>query len=122
MRTGRIVMLVLGTLLALLGLGFVAAAAGAGWLHFQQRDEGFFTSSTERFETSSNAITSLGLDVMVGQRMPDFLPSDTAGSILVRGETERSPGRARLRVGLTKLAGEWTTLHAHHSAPYGRES
>lgn len=87
MRTGRIVMLVLGTLLALLGLGFVAAAAGAGWLHFQQRDEGFFTSSTERFETSSNAITSLGLDVMVGQRLPDFIPSDSAGSILVRGES-----------------------------------
>lgn len=87
MRTGRVVMLVLGTLLALLGLGFAAAAAGAGWLHFQQRDEGFFTSSTERFETSSNAITSLGLDIMVGQRMPDFIPSDTAGSILVRGES-----------------------------------
>jgi hypothetical protein len=85
MRASRVVMLVLGTLAALLGLGLVAAAAGAGWLHFQQRDEGFFTSSTERFETTSNAITSLGLDVMVGQRLPDFIPSDTAGSILLRG-------------------------------------
>lgn len=78
-------MLVLGTPLALLGLGFVAAAAGAGWLHFQQRDDGFFTSPTERFETSSNAITSLGLEIIVGRRLPDFLPSDTAGSILLRG-------------------------------------
>jgi hypothetical protein len=79
------VMLVLGTLSALLGLGLVAAAAGTGWLNIQQRDEGFFTSSTERFEASSNAITSVGVDIMVGQRLPDVIPSDTAGSILIRG-------------------------------------
>ncbi|MDQ1593703.1 MAG: hypothetical protein QOH40_259, partial [Arthrobacter pascens] len=85
MKPGRMVMLVLGTLSALLGLGLVAAAAGTGWLNIQQRDEGFFTSSTERFEASSNAITSVGVDIMVGQRLPDVIPSDTAGSILVRG-------------------------------------
>ncbi|MDQ4047033.1 MAG: DUF4389 domain-containing protein, partial [Actinomycetota bacterium] len=92
MRTSRIVMLVLGMLLALLGLGFVAAAAGTGWLHLQQRDDGFFTSPTERFETGSNAITSLTLDVMVGQRLPDFIPSDGAGTILVRGASV-TPGK-----------------------------
>jgi ABC-type multidrug transport system fused ATPase/permease subunit len=85
MKPGRVVMLVLGTLSALLGLGLLAAAAGTGWLNIQQRDEGFFTSSTERFEASSNAITSVGLDIMVGQRLPDAIPSDTAGSILLRG-------------------------------------
>jgi Domain of unknown function (DUF4389) len=85
MKPSRIVMLVLGTLSALLGLGLLAGAAGVGWLNFQQRDEGYFTSSTERFEVSSNAITSVGLDIMAGRRLPDVIPSDSAGSILLRG-------------------------------------
>lgn len=85
MKTGRVVMLVLGTLAALLGLGLLAGAAGAGWLNFQQRDKGYFTSSMERFEANSNAITSVGLDIMAGRKLPDVIPSDSAGSIFLRG-------------------------------------
>jgi hypothetical protein len=79
------VMLVLGTLAALLGLGLLAGAAGVGWLNFQQRDEGYFTTQPHRFDAPSSAITSAGLDVMVNGRLPDVIPSDTAGSILLRG-------------------------------------
>lgn len=85
MKTGRMVMLVLGTLAALLGLGLLAGAAGTGWLNFQQRDEGYFTSSSERFEAGSNAIISVGTDIMAGGKLPDVIPSDSAGSILLRG-------------------------------------
>jgi hypothetical protein len=86
------VMLVLGTIAALLGLGLLAGAAGVGWLNFQQRDEGYFTTQSHRFDAASSAITSAGLDVMVSGRLPDVIPSDTAGSILLRGSAA-SPGK-----------------------------
>ncbi|MFE4836668.1 DUF4389 domain-containing protein [Arthrobacter sp. NPDC056691] len=92
MKPGRILMLVLGTLAALLGLGLLAGAAGVGWLNFQQRDEGYFTTQPHRFDAASSAITSAGLDVMVSGRLPDVIPSDVAGSILLRGSAA-SPGK-----------------------------
>ncbi|MFC7848037.1 DUF4389 domain-containing protein [Arthrobacter sp. NPDC057388] len=92
MKPGRMVMLVLGTLAALLGLGLLAGAAGVGWLNFQQRDEGYFTTQPHRFDAASPAITSAGLDVMVSGRLPDVIPSDTAGSILLRGSAA-TPGK-----------------------------
>lgn len=90
MKPGRMVMLVLGTLAALLGLGLLAGAAGVGWLNFQQRDEGYFTTQSHRFDAASAAITSAGMDVMVSGRLPDVIPSDTAGSILLRGSAATS--------------------------------
>src|SRR6478735_6215658 len=93
MKPGRMVMLVLGTIAALLGPGLLAGAAGVGWLNFQQRDEGYFTTQSHRFDAASSAITSAGLDVMVSGRLPDVIPSDTAGSILLRGSAA-SPGKA----------------------------
>jgi hypothetical protein len=92
MKPGRMVMLVLGTLAALLGLGLLAGAAGVGWLNFQQRDEGYFTTQSHRFDAASSAITTAGLDVMVSGRLPDVIPSETAGSILLRGAAA-SPGK-----------------------------
>ena len=92
MKPGRMVMLVLGTIAALLGLGLLAGAAGVGWLNFQQRDEGYFTTQPHRFDAASSAITTAGLDVMVSGRLPDVIPSETAGSILLRGAAA-SPGK-----------------------------
>ncbi|MDQ1056141.1 hypothetical protein QFZ23_000042 [Arthrobacter globiformis] len=92
MKPGRMVMLVLGTIAALLGVGLLAGAAGVGWLNFQQRDEGYFTTQSHRFDAASSAITSAGLDVMVSGRLPDVIPSDAAGSILLRG-SGASPGK-----------------------------
>jgi hypothetical protein len=92
MKPGRMVMLVLGTIAALLGLGLLAGAAGVGWLNFQQRDEGYFTTQSHRFDAASSAITTAGLDVMVSGRLPDVIPSETAGSILLRGAAA-NPGK-----------------------------
>ena len=58
MRPGRIVMLVPGTLSALLGLGLLAGAGAVGWANYQQRDNGFFTTPVERFAADSYALTS----------------------------------------------------------------
>ncbi|WP_427005704.1 DUF4389 domain-containing protein [Pseudarthrobacter sp. H2] len=85
MRPGRIVMLVLGTLSALLGLGLLAGAGAAGWANYQQRDGGYFTSPLERFSADSYALNSPRLDVMTGGGMPDAGPVDLAGSVMLRG-------------------------------------
>lgn len=85
MKPGRIVMLVLGTLAALMGLGLLITAGAVGWVNFQQRDNGYFTTTTERYDVDSRAITSPGLNVMVDEELPAVLPVDSAGRVLLRG-------------------------------------
>lgn len=59
MRPARVILLILGSLVALIGFGFVGAGASIGWATATQRDDaGFFTTSNERFGTDSYAITS----------------------------------------------------------------
>lgn len=64
MSGGRIALLVVGALLALLGLG-MAGGGGALWLiHGTQRDaDGYFTSSTQRYASTGYAITSQEVDL-----------------------------------------------------------
>ena len=85
MKPGRIVMLVLGTLAALMGLGLLTAAGAVGWVNFQQRDNGYFTTPTERYDVATRAITLPGLNVLVDDELPDLLPVDSAGRVLLRG-------------------------------------
>ena len=84
MRPGRIVMLVLGTLSALLGLGLLAGAGAVGWANYQQRDNGFFTTPVERFAADSYALTSPRLDIMTESSFPETAPV-VPGSIMLRG-------------------------------------
>jgi hypothetical protein len=61
---GKVLLLVFGSIVALIGL---AVAAGGGFLLYAngalKDDQGFFTSRTERFATSSAAIATKDLDV-----------------------------------------------------------
>jgi len=61
---GRVLLLVFGSIIALIGLGI---AAGGGFLLYAngrlKDDQGFFTSRTERFATASVAIATRDLDV-----------------------------------------------------------
>ncbi|MGO4191519.1 DUF4389 domain-containing protein [Arthrobacter sp. YAF17] len=84
MRPGRIVMLVLGTLSALLGLGLLAGSGAVGWANYQQRDNGYFTTPVERFAANSFALTSPRLDVMTERSFPETAPF-VPGSVLLRG-------------------------------------
>ena len=79
MRPGRIVMLVLGTLSALLGLGLLAGSGAVGWANYQQRDNGFFTTPVERFAANSFALTSPRLDIMTESSFPETAPVVRAG-------------------------------------------
>ncbi|MET4096230.1 DUF4389 domain-containing protein [Arthrobacter sp. UYCu712] len=85
MRPGRIVMLVLGTLSALLGLGLLAGAAGAGWANSVQCNNGYFTTPTERFTANSYALSSPPLDVIADGRFSGARPVNVPGSIVIRG-------------------------------------
>ena len=85
MRPGRIVMLVLGTLSALLGLGLLAAAGAAGFANYLQRDNGYFTTPSERYATNSYALTSPRLDIMADEGVPDTSPVGVVGSVMLGG-------------------------------------
>ena len=64
MSAGRIVLLVLGSLLALIGLGLAAGGGVLVWANGTQRDaDGYFTTSTERFRTATFALTSDQVDL-----------------------------------------------------------
>ena len=64
MSAGRIVLLVVGSLLALIGLGLAAGGGVIVWANGTQRDaDGYFTTSTERFRTATYALTSDQVDL-----------------------------------------------------------
>jgi hypothetical protein len=86
-KTGRVLLLVLGTILALLGLGLLAGAAGTGWANAQQRDGGYLTTPTERYQSPFYALTTQGLNIMADRSVPDVI-NDGAGRLLVQGSTE----------------------------------
>ncbi|MCB5291631.1 DUF4389 domain-containing protein [Arthrobacter sp. SO3] len=85
MRPGRIVMLVLGTLSALIGLGLLAGAGAAGFANYLQRDNGYFTSPAERYVTNSYALTTPRLDIMTDGGVPDTAPVGVVGSLMLSG-------------------------------------
>jgi hypothetical protein len=81
---GRIVLIVAGALVALLGLGLVAGGGVLVWAHGTQRDaSGYYTTSTEHFATSTYALTS---DVDLG-RAPgehDWTIAHPVGTVRIR--------------------------------------
>ena len=78
-------MLVLGTLSALLGLGLLAAAVAAGFANYLQRDNGYFTTPSERYSTNSYALTTPRLDIMTEGGVPDTAPVGVVGSVMIGG-------------------------------------
>jgi hypothetical protein len=64
MRASRVVLLVVGSVLALLGMALLAGDAVLGWALTTQRDHaGYFTTSSERFRTTTAALTSRSIDL-----------------------------------------------------------
>jgi hypothetical protein len=69
-RTGHVVLLLLGVLLATFGLVLTGAAAALGVVVSQRSSGGYVSSSTERYAVDSYAITSEQLDVVLDQGLP----------------------------------------------------
>ena len=66
MRPAKVVSVVLGSLAALLALGLAAGGVALLSFHATQRDDGFYTTSSERFETPTYALTSERIDLGAG--------------------------------------------------------
>jgi hypothetical protein len=59
MKPVRVILLVVGSLIALIAFGLVGAGASVGWATASQRDDaGFSTTPTEQDESDSYATTS----------------------------------------------------------------
>jgi len=106
MKPGRVVLLVLGSLAALLGLGLLAGAAATGWANYQQRDGGFFTTPTEPFTADGYALTLPRINILDdgGMRPNGTLPGTdaTPGSVLLRGSAA-DPSR-QVFIGIARQA------------------
>ena len=71
---GRILLIILGSIVALLGAGLLAAGGTLLWADQTQRDEeGFLTTPTERFERDSYAITSDNIDLFEADSGEDWI-------------------------------------------------
>jgi hypothetical protein len=64
-RPGRIVLIVVASLLALVGFGLFAGGAALSLVAATQRDDaGYFTTSSQRYDTATNAVTSRAVDLV----------------------------------------------------------
>ncbi len=71
---GKIVLAVVGALVALVGIGLLAGGGGIVWANATQRDDqGFFTSAGSRFTSDGFALA--GEDVELIRGVPDWLSS-----------------------------------------------
>lgn len=83
MRPGKVVLAVVGVVVALVAVGFLAGGGGLLWAQATQRDaDGFFTSPDIELSTAAYAITAPEIDL--GSQPGDWLPSGRLASIKVQ--------------------------------------
>lgn len=92
MKVGRVIMLVVGVLMSMLGLALLTATAFLGWAYAFQRDNGYFTTPTEQYSTDTAALVSEDIDLVVDENMPAGFGPEDLGRIMLRG-TAAEPDR-----------------------------
>ena len=82
---GRLAAIVTGGVLASIAVVVLAIGAGFAWLDHEKNDDGYYMTSTERFATPTNALTTENLDI------DDDLPGDVSGTVRfdVRGSSSK---------------------------------
>ncbi|MCC3265063.1 DUF4389 domain-containing protein [Arthrobacter gengyunqii] len=93
MRTGRIVMFVIGCLLILFGLGLAAGAAAVGVVNAGQGDDRFFSAPEEVYEVDSYALTVPDLEV------DGVRSADEVATFEVKGESTQAGQELFIGVG-----------------------
>jgi hypothetical protein len=86
MSTGRVVLIVLGSLVGLLGLALAAGGGFLLWTDLTQREDGYLTTPTERFAASSYALTREKLEVDTGGSSWAW-NEDWIGNVRIRAES-----------------------------------
>jgi hypothetical protein len=80
---GRVAALIGGSLLALVSLGFLAAGGAALWANGHKDDQGYVSTRTERFHTSTAALRTEKVDVDLGGTAT-VLGNDLYGKVRLR--------------------------------------
>jgi len=85
MSAGRVILIVLGSIGVLFGLALLAGGGFLLWADRTQREDGYLTTPTERFATSTYALTRSRLEVDTdGARW--ILNDNWFGKVRIRGE------------------------------------
>lgn len=89
---GRIVAIIVGAILALTGIGSLLGAGALGWVNATQRDsQGYFSTSTQRFNTPTSALTSDRIDFRTDMGPSEwFVNNDNIAQVRIRANTERT--------------------------------
>ena len=96
MSAGRVILIVLGSIGVLFGLALAAGGGFLLWADRTQREDGYLTTPTERFATTTYALTRTRLEIDTDG--PGWLLNDSwFGKIRIRGE---SPGAKMLFIGI----------------------
>jgi hypothetical protein len=85
LSAGRVILIVLGSIVALLGLGLAAGGGFLLWADQSQRERGYLTTPAERFATSTYALTRERLEVDAGG--PNWIwNGNWLGKVRIRAE------------------------------------
>jgi len=85
---GRVLLLVLGALAALIGAAILVGGAAMLWVDQTKRDDtGYLNTSTEQFVTRSYALTSDPFDIQLGDGRSWFVDEDVFGSVRLQAES-----------------------------------
>jgi len=113
MSTGRIVLLIIGCVVALLAVALIAVGAVLLSVNHTERDsDGFFNTGFERFKANSYAIVSDDLDVETDG--PDWLFKEgRLTTVRLRASSRRPGGRVFIGVGPTRRVSSYLAGSRH---------
>jgi hypothetical protein len=112
MRPQRVALLIVGSLLALVSVGMLAGGGAVVGIHATQRDsDGFYSSDTSTFATSTYAVTSDDLDLGIHVD-GDWAPFDDLGTVRVR-VTGTDRGSVFVGIGPADRVGAYLAGSAH---------
>jgi len=98
MRPLKIVGIVVGALLVIIGLALIAPGGFLLWAYGTQRDSsGFFETSNRVISTDGYALITPDVDVDIGSELGDWIPMGATGAVRIRAA---STGSAPLFVGV----------------------
>lgn len=96
----RVALLVIGSMLALVGFAFVLGGGALVWAHTTQRDsDGWYTTSTERLDTSTYALVAEA-DFGTEPGAPGWFPDRPVGTVRI----EAAAPDGALFVGIARTA------------------
>ncbi len=113
MKIAKVVMLVIGTILALIGMALGVAAVTLGVLYLVQRDNGYFTTPTETFRTESSALVSEQLELFVDEPAPPGFRSEDIGRLLIRATATAPETETFIGIGPTRDLDAYLSNVAH---------